>query len=182
MVSYMKKFFSIIVMIWLVLSFTVPAFAVDALNERTSVHPFEFEKIGTATLVDMEKEGGTMILTASSSPDATYQILDVVQNIYCKVADLPLLGDYLPGCEYVEFADSALKYVDSGVKVLMRLKDPTTGEVIGNPDGYTMSDGQTIWLGNDHSAYEIWFKQTGPMNYAFVRLAVGNNVVWEDAK
>lgn len=89
---------------------------------------------------------------------------------------------YISIYKYVEFADGALKYVDSGVKVLMLLKDPTTGEVIGNPDGYTMSDGQNIWLGNDHSAYEICFKQTGPMNYAFVRLAVGNNVVWEDAK
>ena len=181
--SYMKKVFSVVLFFALcVLCFSIPAYAVNALNERTAVPPFEYEKFGTATVVDTDKEGGTMILTASTSPDAAYQLLDIYQNTYCKVADLPLLGDFLPGCEYIEFADGALKYVDSGVKVLMLLKDPTTGEVIGDPNGYTMSDGQTIWLGSDHAAYEIWFKQTGAMNYAFVRLAVGDNVVWEDAK
>lgn len=179
----MKKIFSAaLILTFCILYFSASAYAVDALNERTSVNPFEFEKFGTATLVDLGKEGGTMILSASSSPDATYQILNIFQNTYCKVADLPVIGSLLPGCEYVEFADGALKYVDSGVKVLMLLKDPATGEVIGDSNGYTMSDGQAIWLGNDHNAYEIWFKQTGPMNYAFVRLAIGDNVVWEDAK
>lgn len=152
-----------------------PVYA-DVLNQREMVGPY-YQKFGTAKIVNMGKDGGAIVLTASSSPDATYQLFDILKNTYCRAADLPVLGDFLPGCDCVDFANGFLHYVDSNVKVYMLLKDPSTGAVIGNPNGYVMRDGQVIWLGNDHAAYEIWFKTYGSAP-SFVRLKLADNVQW----
>lgn len=179
----MKKFFSIVIIVALVLCAGVsPAYAMNALNEREPVGALDYLKFGTATLNDLQREGGTIVLTVSSSPDATYTLFDAIQNTYCKASNLPVIGDLLPGCEYVDFGEDFLHYVDNGMEVRMLLKEPGTGSIIGDPNGYTMKDGQVIWLGNDHAAYEIWFRQKNSMSFAFVRLALGDNVSWEDAK
>lgn len=178
----MKKFISLAIIAAVICVVVNPAYAMNALSEREAAGAFEYVKFGTATLRDTKKEGGTMVLTVSSSPDATYVIFDEIQNIYCKVSNLPVIGDLLPGCEFVDFGEGFLHYVDNGMKVKMLLKDPATGEIIGDPNGYTMKDGQVIWLGSDHTTYEIWFKQMNSVSYAFVRLQLGDNITWEDAQ
>ena len=178
----MKRFISLAFIIAVFFSFELsPAYAMNALSEREAVGVIDYVKFGTATLNNMQKDGGTMVLTISSSPDAVYMIFDEIQNTYCTVSNLPIIGDFLPGCEVVDFGETFLHYVDNNMQVKMLLKDPATGEVIGDPEGYTMKDGQVIWLGSDHTSYEIWFKQVNN-TLAFVRLEIGDNVTWENAK
>lgn len=180
----MKKLISLILTIMLLTSSA--AFAMDVLDEHIDVTTptNKYVYVGRATLIDPSKPG-YLILSLSASSDAFHTMLDLLDNTYGSATNIPGLSDFLPGSEYIDLAKWGMDFVDSGVKCYMKICDPETGASLWDgtwlaEDGKDrpFKDGKVIYLGNDHAAYDLYFKSPSVIAHSFVRLGIAENVSW----
>lgn len=180
----MKRVLALIFCLMTLIS--LPAFAMDITNELTDISwPVkQYRKVGTATLQDQGRDG-YLILSLSASPDAVHTVLDMLDNTYGSITNVPGLSDYLPGGDYIDMAKWGIQFVDSTVECYMQLRDPHDGHIIWDGtwedekgNDYPFHDGKIIRLGNDHPAYEVWLKAKSGIGYTFARLTIADNVAW----
>ena len=94
-------------------------------------------------------EPGTYIIASSSIPDAGSMILDELNGI-CSI---PLIGDKIPGCEYVEWGNRLIKIMPDA-RFIVELRDADNpSDVIWS--GELTSGKDDLYLGDDHRLYDV---------------------------
>ena len=159
----------------------------DILNEHVDVTTptNTYVYVGKATLTDPSRHG-YMILSLSASPDAFHTMLDLLDDTYGSVTNIPGLSEFLPGSDYIDLAKWGMNYVDSGVECYMQVCDPKTGVVLWDgtwideedKKDRPFKDGKIIYLGNNFSEYDLYFKSKGTIAHSFVRLGIAENISW----
>lgn len=121
--------------------------------------------VGLGTYADMGiYEPGTYIISASHLSDTGSNILDGLSF----VCGIPILGDLIPGCQYVSWGESFLRVMpDTRYKFL--LTDGETGAWVW--EGELTSGKDELYLGDDHSCYRVKMKPANPFVSNFVYLA-----------
>ena len=107
---------------------------------------------------------GTYIISSSNLPDAGSNILDAL-NLICNI---PIIGEKIPGCKYVEWGEKFLAIMPD-VRYSVRLTDTETGDMVW--EGELTSGRDDLYLGGDHSGYQVEIKPVSPGVFYFVYLA-----------
>jgi len=164
---------------------TCSAFAKSPLVDSVNVVTpgAKYVKLGTATLIDPNKDG-YMVLSLSSSPSISHTMLGILSDTYGEASDIPWLSYWLPGSEYIDVAKGFLSFVDSGMICYMKLTNPVTGETIWDGLDHKddpFKDGRVFRLGCDHASYDVWFRGDKGIGFCFIKLAIVDNISWKDA-
>lgn len=157
-----KKFFSVIVICLTIIVLGTP---ITAFAEEGRYADAKYLAVATITYSNMGiYEPGTYIISASNLPDVASNILDTM-SFWCSI---PIIGDKIPGCQYVEWAEKFLAIMpDTTYNV--RLTDAETGDIIW--DGELTSGQDELYLGDDHSSYQVEMKIKSSEVCTFVYLA-----------
>lgn len=171
-----KRMISFALALLLIASITSTACAATDTGKRALYGP-TYQEITTATFIDQGCDG-RLLLSLSSSPDATAELIDGLSFV-CNIVGAVNFGSFslssfFPGCDYVDLGEKFYKYVDKTMRLDIRLTDAGTGDFIWEG---TMKDGDVIFLGNDHpTGYRIECKSHGTSLFPWVKLQVLENL------
>lgn len=125
----------------------------------------EYREVNTIAYGEMGiYNPGTYIISSSNLPDVSSNILNAVSF----VCNIPIIGDIIPGCEYVEWGEKFLTILPD-TTYSVRLTDAETGEIIW--EGELTSGQDELYLGDDHSSYRVEMKMKPLGVCTFVYLA-----------
>lgn len=136
----------------------LPAFAEEGRYDA------KYTMVGLGTYADMGiYYPGTYIISASHLQDASSNMLDKLSF----VCGLPILGDKIPGCQYVSWAEWFLRVMPD-TTYCVRLTDGVTGEWVW--EGKLTSGRDELYLGDDHSCYKVEMKPaiSGITNFVYL--------------
>lgn len=171
----MKKMFSYLAILTVVVIVMMSTSTINASADTgRGLYGPSYSRVGTAYLTDPDK-AGYILLSVSSSPDVTEEFLDQLDQ-FCSVVDFLNLSDFVPGCSYVNTGKAFYKYVNKGMQIDIEYLNPDTGEVIWSG---TLEDGSIMYLGSDHTAYDIYIKSHG-LSYPWTKLIMLDNITWVD--
>lgn len=124
----------------------------------------EYKMVGLGVYTNMGVYyPGTYIISASHLPDTASNILDEL-NFVCG---LPILGDIIPGCQCVPWAERFLRVMPD-TTYCVKLTDGETGEWVW--EGELTSGRDELYLGDDHSCYKVEMKPAigGISNFVYL--------------
>ena len=146
----MKKAISIFLVVILTLSITAVALAAD----RPEANYIQMEQAGKKVFMGTLAPGNYVIST-SASPKAVDNVLKGAGAI-CNIANFLGVGALMPGCSFKTVGDWIIKYTPNE-QYQVWLNDAKTGKQAWT--GY-LNSGETLYLGNDHTKYEVYFAAT----------------------
>ncbi len=183
----MKRIISALLVFIFALTSSSSAFAMVVLHELVDVTTptSKYVYVVRATLEDTSMPG-YLTLSVSSTPQVMHDYLEIFKNTYGKAAKIPKFSKFIPGAKLFNYAPYIMKMVDRMcVTCYMRLNDTQTGEVIWDGqwieedgDDCPFTDGKVIYLGNDHPAYDLYFKSPNSISFTFIQLSIAENIVW----
>ncbi len=144
-----KKFFTVITICLTIIMLGSP---MTVFAEEGRYDDAEYLEVNTIMYSNMGVyEPGTYIMSSSDLPDAASNMLDII-SLWCSI---PIVGDKIPGCQYVEWGEKFLAIMpDTTYNV--RLTDTETGDIIW--EGELTSGKDELYLGDDHSSYQVEMK------------------------
>lgn len=171
----MKNIVSLFLALAMLTAFSITALADDLPSTNRGLYGPTYSYVGTAYLTDTSKDA-YLLLSVSSSPDVTGEILDGL-NLFCSAVDVLQLSDFIPGCNFVNVADKFYKYTGKGMTVNVMYADAGTGKEIWHGQ---LTDGDYMKLGSDHpNGYKIYIKNDGLASLLpWVKLFMVDNVTW----
>lgn len=170
-----KRLTSLALILVFVVSLAAPAMAASDTGEYKMLFGTLESEICTATFID-PAAGGNLLLSVSSGPDASIEILDGLSFV-CSIANNITIGPWnigsLFGCDYVDLGGKFYRRVSANLEVDVRLFDAGTGDFVWEGP---MKDGDVIYLGNDHPSGYIIKCKPHFLSYPFVKLVVLDNL------
>lgn len=163
----MKRFIAVFISLVLCFTISMPCFANQFITSRGMIlGDAKFHKGCSATFRNSSK-GGSMLLSVSSSPEATDMLIDKLSGV-CSVFG------WIPGCDYVDYGERFYRYVERGMRVKVRLRDLADDSIIWEG---TLKDGDMIYLGPDHpNGYIVEFKSSSAAP-TFISLQEYDNLI-----